>query len=86
MLRCPVPGCDHVGEIYTHYHAKTHGFTDKGKLFAKHGEPIDIQLDAQRMKKNLKLYTFPTAINRQYCADTVSRAERKARRDKREVI
>lgn len=86
MLQCPVPGCGHVGEMFTHNHATTHGFANKQALIKEHGEPLTIQLDGQMVKKNLKLYSFPTTINRQYHGDKVSRAERKARRDRHEGV
>lgn len=86
MYRCPVPDCDHICEMFTHNHAKQHDFTDKQALFERYGVPIPLQVDGQAVKKNLKLYIFPTTPNRQYHADRISKAERKHRRDNHETV
>ena len=39
ILQCPVPGCNHVGEIITKAHLKTHGLT-REECKALYGMPI----------------------------------------------
>jgi hypothetical protein len=45
MVKCPFPGCTHVGDLITNAHCKMkHGMTKK-EVFEKHGDPIPVKKD-----------------------------------------
>lgn len=40
LYRCPFPGCQHVGEIFTDAHCRIEHDMSKKDMIKKHGEPI----------------------------------------------
>jgi len=51
-LRCPFPGCVHVGEAITKVHCKLVHNMDRKELYEKYGEPIKEKYDPHKLSKN----------------------------------
>lgn len=54
LLRCPIPGCAHTGNIITKVHCRNEHGMERDEVGEKYGMPFKIDLDMQKRFENLK--------------------------------
>lgn len=69
QVKCPVPGCDHCGELITVSHCESaHGMARR-ELFKEYGNPEALKLKPGGAKKNMETFHEPGRINPGYPSD-----------------